>query len=248
MKPQPLLAARRRQAGFTLVEMMVAITIGLVVVFGMTATFVSLKNTFKSQDKMGQLQDNERIALTFLTTAVNNAGYYPDPKSASPLKGGTPPTSSPASPGGAMSDATYIFGTAASGNFSQSLQTNFATLNTDNLISCIGTTYAGSGTASVRNIFYVDTSTNSLMCRVLVNNDVTDPMANSGTPQVVVPGVTGMSVLFGNAPSGSQVTNYLTSDQVTNWNAVKSVRITLNLQNPFGGADIVRTHTINLMN
>ncbi len=242
---------RARQTGFTLVEMMVAITVGLFVVFGMTATFVSLKNTLKSQDKLGQLQDNERLALTFLTTSITNAGYYPDPKSASPLTGGTPPASTPASPGGAMTDGTYIFGTAASGTLSQSVQTAFATLNTDNLISCIGTTYTGAGTVSVRNIFYVDTSTNSLMCRVLVGNAVTDTMTNGGTPQVVATGITGMTVYFGNAPSGSQVTNYLTSDQVTaanSWNSVKSVRVTLNFQNPFGGADIVRTHTINLMN
>ena len=248
MKKHTPFARRARQAGFTLVEMMVAVTVGLVVVFGMTATFVSLKNTFKSQDKLGRLQDNERVALTFLTTTVNNAGYYPDPKSPSPLVGGTPPTSSPASPGGAMGNGSFIFGTDVSGNFSQSLQTAFATISTDNLISCIGTTYAGAGTVTVRNIYYVDTSTNSLMCRVLVNNSTTDTMANGGTPQVLVTGVTGMTVLFGAADSTSQVTNYLTSAQVTDWNAVKAVRVTLTFQNPFGGADISRIHTINLMN
>ena len=82
LRPSP---SRSRQAGFTLVEMLVAITIGLVVVFGMTATFVNLKNTFKSQDSLGQLQDNERLALTFLTTAVNEAGYYPNPMAGSTI-------------------------------------------------------------------------------------------------------------------------------------------------------------------
>jgi type IV pilus assembly protein PilW len=248
MKKHITFTRRARQAGFTLVEMMVAVTVGLVVVFGMTATFVSLKNTFKSQDKLGQLQDNERVALTFLTTTVNNAGYYPNPKSASPLVGGTPPASTPTSPGGAMADTSFIFGTAASGNFSQSLQTAFATISTDNLISCIGTTYTGGGTVTVRNIFYVDTVNKNLMCRVLVNNTTTDTMANGGTPQVVVSGVTGMTVLFGAADSSSQVTNYLTSAQVSDWNGVKAVRVTLTFQNPFGGADISRIHTINLMN
>jgi len=248
MKKQHTLAARSRQAGFTLVEMMVAVTIGLVVVFGMTATFVSLKNTFNSQDKLGRLQDNERIALTFLTTAINNAGYYPDPKNASPLAGGTAPGSSPSSPGGTMPANAYIFGTAADSTNAESLQTSFATLSTDNLISCLGTTYTGGGTAVVRNIYYVDTANKNLMCRVLVNNNTTDAMANGGTPQVVVAGVSSMSVLYGIAASGSQVTNYVPVASVPNWMNVKAVRITLNFTNPFGGADIARVHTINLMN
>jgi type IV pilus assembly protein PilW len=249
MKKHSTFTSRRREAGFTLVEMMVAITVGLVVVFGMTATFVSLKNTFKSQDKLGQLQDSERIALTFLTTAINNAGYYPDPKSASPLTGGTPPTSTPASPGGAMPSGASIFGTAASGGNSESLQTSFATLSTDNLISCLGTTYGGAGTAVVRNIYYVDTANKNLMCRVLVNNLTSDTMANGGTPQIVVPGVSSMSVLYGVAASGSsQVTHYVDVGSVADWTVVKAVRITLNFTSPFGGTDISRTHTINLMN
>lgn len=248
MKKQHTLAARSRQAGFTLVEMMVAITIGLVVVFGMTATFVSLKNTFNSQDKLGRLQDNERLSLTFLTTAINNAGYYPDPKNASPLAGGTAPGSSPSSPGGTMPANAYIFGTAADSTNAESLQTSFATLSTDNLISCLGTTYTGAGTAIVRNIYYVDTANKNLMCRVLVNNNTLDAMANGGTPQVVVSGVSSMSVQYGIAPGGTQITNYVPVGSVATWTTVKAVRVTLNFTNPFGGADVTRVHTINLMN
>jgi type IV pilus assembly protein PilW len=249
MKTPHTFARRTRQAGFTLVEMMVAVTVGLVVVFGMTATFVSLKNTFKSQDRLGQMQDSERIALNFLTTAINNAGYYPDPKSSSPLTGGTPPSSTPGSPGGAMPTGAYIFGTAADSTYTESLQTSFATLSTDNLISCIGTTYAGAGTAVVRNIYYVDATNKNLMCRVVVNNLNTDTMANGGTPQVVVPGVSSMSVLYGLAATGSsQVTHYVPVGGVTDWSTVKAVRVTMNFTNTLGGADFVRTHTINLMN
>jgi hypothetical protein len=147
-----------------------------------------------------------------------------------------------------MPSGAYIFGTAASGTNSESLQTSFATLSTDNLISCLGTTYAGAGTAVVRNIYYVDTTNKNLMCRVLVNNSTTDAMANAGTPQIVVPGISGMSVLYGIASTGSQVDHYVPVAAVGTWTSVKSVRVTLNFTNPFGGADIVRTHTVNLMN
>ncbi len=248
---------RSRQAGFTLVEMMVAVTIGLIVLFGMTATFVNLKNTFRSQDKLGQLQDNERLALTFLTNAINEAGYYPDPKSASTIGAVgslAAPTTSPASPGGTMPAAVGVFGTAdgSTATTPESLQTAYASLSTDGLISCIGTSYAGSATvaATVRNIYYVDPTTNSLMCRVLVNGAGTDAMANGGTPQVLVTGISKMQVYYGLAPASNphQVNNYVAPGSVTDWTTVKSVRISLTFANPFGGADIKRMHTINVMN
>jgi type IV pilus assembly protein PilW len=242
---------RSRQAGFTLVEMMVAITIGLVVLFGMTATFVNLKNTFRSQDQLGQLQDNERLALTYLTNSINEAGYYPDPKSASTITSSTAPATSPVSPGGTMPAAVGVFGTADGGTATtpESLQTAYASVSTDGLISCIGSSYAGTGTVTVRNIYYVDPSTNSLMCRTLVNGLASDTMTNGGTPQVLVTGITKMAVMYGLAPAGtSQVNVYVAPANVPSWATVKSVRITLTFANPFGGTSIVRTHTINVMN
>ena len=244
---------RARQTGFTLVEMMVAVTIGLVVLFGMTATFVNLKNTFRSQDKLAVLQDNERLALTYLTNSLNEAGYFPDPKNSSTITASTAPATSPVSPGGTMPAGAGVFGTADGGSATspESLQTAYASLSTDGLISCIGTNYAGSATvpATVRNIYYVDPTTNSLMCRVLVNGATTDTMANGGTPQVLVTGVSRMQVYYGIGTVGSsQVTTYVSPGSVTTWSNVKAVRVTLNFTNPFGGADIVRTHTINMMN
>ena len=241
--------SRSRQAGFTLVEMLVAITIGLVVVFGMTATFVNLKNTFKSQDSLGQLQDNERLALTFLTTAVNEAGYYPNPMAGSTITN----TSLTDTWSGNMPAAVGIFGTADGGSATntESLQTAYASTGGDGLISCIGTTYAGAGTVTVRNVFYVDPTTNSLMCKVYVNSLKTDAMANSGTATPLISGVKSMSVAYGLVSTGSQVNLYKTPDKLVaaDWPNVKAVRITLYFVNPFDASSpITRTHTINLMN
>jgi hypothetical protein len=58
-----------------------------------------------------------------------------------------------------------------------------------------------------------------------------------------------MQVYYGIAPAGtSQVNDYVGPGAVTAWGTVKAVRITLTFANPFGGTDIVRTHTINVMN
>ncbi len=245
--------SRSRQAGFTLVEMMVAITIGLIVLFGMTATFVNLKNTFKSQDSLGQLQDNERLALTFLTNAVNEAGYYPNPQAGSTIKGSNLSDNW----SGKMPDVAGMFGTVNGGGptNTESLQTAYASTPGDGLISCIGTTFTGAGTVTVRNVFYVDPAVNALMCKVYVNGATSDTMANSGTASVLISGVKSMSALYGlgagGTTNGSQVVLYKTPANMlgTDWINVNAVRITLKFVNPFDAANpITRTHTINVMN
>ena len=154
-----------------------------------------------------------------------------------------------------MAAGLEIFGAAASGTNSESLSTAYASLAGDGLMTCIGTTNTNAGTAvlSVRNTFYVDTTTNSLMCKVMINGATTDAMANLGKEQPLITGVQNMTVLYGIAPTGSaQVNAYMTAPNVTlagKWANVKAVRISLIFLNPFDSTKtITRTHTINLMN
>ncbi len=244
--------ARVRQAGFTLIELMVAMSIGLIIMLGMTVTFVNLKNTFQTQDKMAQLQDGERLALSMLTTSLNEAGYYPDPRNPSPIVASPAPA---ATPGGAMAVGTYVFGTASAGAVPESLSTTYASINGDGLMSCLGTTNPTAGTTvTVRNIFYVDSTKGSLMCKVMVDGATSNAMAHGGTAEELISGVNSMSIIYGIAPSGgTQITTYKSPGNVTaaEWaGSVKAVRVTLNFANPFSSAasDVVRTHTINLMN
>ena len=51
-------ARRHAERGLTLVEMMVAITIGLFISLGLSAVFVNMKRAFNSQDALAQLQDH----------------------------------------------------------------------------------------------------------------------------------------------------------------------------------------------
>ena len=239
-----------RQGGFTLIELMVAMGIGLIILLGMTTTFVNLKNTFRSQDKLGQLQDNERLALSMLTTSLNEAGFYPDPKNPTPIVASPAPA---AAPGGAMAAGTFIFGTAAAGAVTESISTQYAVASGTDITSCLGTTNAGASTVTVRNIFYVDATKGSLMCKVMVNGLTSDAMAHSGTAEELISGVKTMSVKYGIATSGAQINTYKLPANVTTaeWaGSVKAVRVTLTFANPFDSAasDVVRTHTINLMN
>ena len=66
---------RSRQAGFTLVELMVALTIGLFVVAVMGTIYLGSKSTFLSQDSMARLQENGRFAIDTIGADLRMAGF-----------------------------------------------------------------------------------------------------------------------------------------------------------------------------
>jgi len=66
---------RNSSRGFSLVEMMVAIVIGLILLAGVSSVMVSTKRTYNTQDSLGRLQENARIAMVILERALRNAGY-----------------------------------------------------------------------------------------------------------------------------------------------------------------------------
>src|SRR5262249_44388144 len=68
--------ARRGHAGFTMVELMVALTIGLLVTVGILTLLSSMKRNSTAQTGLAQLQDNERIAMNLIADLVQTAGYY----------------------------------------------------------------------------------------------------------------------------------------------------------------------------
>ncbi len=63
------------EAGFTLIELMVAMTLGLMVVGGSMATFHTQQVAFDRQQAMGEADDNVRFGLDFMAREVRAAGY-----------------------------------------------------------------------------------------------------------------------------------------------------------------------------
>lgn len=248
-----------RQAGFTIVEMMVALAISFVVILGFAVTFVSIKSTFVGQDKLGQLEDNERLAMSILTSSAQEAGYFPFP------------TSLDANQIVATTDATYgdmtagqvVTGTDGTAPASDSLSLAFAASANDGLITCQGHTLsatdiagapsAANNSVGVRHIFYVDTTNKTLNCIVMVNGG-TGSGYGGGTAQPLVTNVASMSVLYGvgsSTTSSGSVVGYWPASSVTaaNWPKVKSIRVTLNFVNPNDTTSTIPwVQTINLLN
>lgn len=64
----------KRARGFSLVELMVAITLALIVTAGVMSVFVGSKNAFQSTAGVAAVSDSGRFALNFLDNAVRDAG------------------------------------------------------------------------------------------------------------------------------------------------------------------------------
>ncbi len=76
----------RKQAGLSLIELMISITLGLVLMAGVVQMFVSSKTVFSTQQSMSRIQETGRLAIEFLSRDIRMAGFYgcfrPDPTEA----------------------------------------------------------------------------------------------------------------------------------------------------------------------
>lgn len=65
----------RAQSGFSLVELMIAVTLGLLLMAGVGHIFLGSKQTYRMQEGMSRVQENGRFALGFLSRDIRMAGY-----------------------------------------------------------------------------------------------------------------------------------------------------------------------------
>ena len=70
------LSLRRRQSGFSLIELMIASVIGLILLGGLSLIFVSSSETNRELQKTAQQIENGRYAIDTLTQNLRLAGFY----------------------------------------------------------------------------------------------------------------------------------------------------------------------------
>lgn len=66
---------KRSQHGFSLVELMVAITLGFIIIGAVGYLFLGSRQTYRSTDAMSRIQENGRYALQTMARDVRMAGY-----------------------------------------------------------------------------------------------------------------------------------------------------------------------------
>lgn len=64
-----------KQKGLSLIELMIAITLGLVLMTGVIQVFLSSKTVYSTQQALSRVQETGRLAIEFLSRDIRMAGY-----------------------------------------------------------------------------------------------------------------------------------------------------------------------------
>lgn len=223
-------ATPRNQAGFSLVELMVAIAVALFLIAGVVSVLATTRKTFKNQSSLAQLQDDQRLAMTLIANVVQSAGYYPDPltmTASSEFKSGAVPFAGQTLAFAA--DGQVMTGATNSATLGDTLVVRFETdgSSADNVIDCTGNVW--NTKAVITNTLTLDANSN-LLCGI-----------NNKAPVQLVSGVTKMQVWYGLKTDftvdDNQVDTYVPTADMTaaDWPNVISLRLTLTFKNPLAG-------------
>ncbi|MEQ5836529.1 PilW family protein [Marinobacter sp. NFXS9] len=68
-----------KQKGLSLIELMIAMTLGLILMAGVVRIFLSSKQTYTVVTAQSQAQENARVVTHFLGRGLRHAGYWSDP-------------------------------------------------------------------------------------------------------------------------------------------------------------------------
>lgn len=215
----------KHQKGFSLIELLVALTIGLVLLLGLGTVFLSMKQTFNLRQNMAATQNNQRIAVQFLTMAVRNAGATANPLAQ------VPPTQPLVGTGtNAGADTLTVRFWADPSGASQGCSANLIP-NRD-----------------YTNVFSVQGG--FLTC---TETDQTATPPTSTTVNLVggIAGsnnrLTGMNILYGIDLDGlGSVGQYVNASGVTSWAAVRTVTFTLLFDAPLANKENQTVQTLQL--
>lgn len=75
MKSEPYLPSRSQQRGFSLTEILVGMTAGLLLTAGVIQIFVNSKQGYRIQEALSRLQENGRFAMEFISQNARNTGF-----------------------------------------------------------------------------------------------------------------------------------------------------------------------------
>lgn len=66
------------QKGFTLVELMIALVVGVIVIGAIYATYIVQQRSYTVQETVAEAQQNIRVAMMVMAQDIRMAGYDPE--------------------------------------------------------------------------------------------------------------------------------------------------------------------------
>jgi type IV pilus assembly protein PilW len=239
--------SRAAQSGFTLIELMIAVFIGLFLMGGLLTLVSAMKRTSGIESSLGALHDSERMALTMVNDVVQQAGYFP-----APLTNSAAAQFLVVAPFTSAGQSIYGTDAGTGGAPLDELYVRYASAGGDGVMNCAGAVSPVGTPANWISRFRVDGSGN-FQCLLTTNGAAAAQWVTLAT------GVKYLGILYGvqtnPASKTFSVDRYLTATQVAgNWGNVISVQFTLYFNNPLSNqpgqtaATIPVTRMIAIMN
>ncbi len=206
----------RSQRGFTMVEIMVAMAIGLFLVAGIFQLFVANKQSNRIQNNLSHVQENGRFAIDELGRVLRMAGLKSDPLDTTTFAGTA--VVNGVDNGSQGADEVFV-----------SFQGTTGTALAGGAVDCLGTKFLDTST-TVTNHFYLDNDANGV-----TNLFCSETTAVAPSPQPLVEDVVDMQITYGiDADDNGTAEYYVDATTVTtgtagvpDWPKVVSVKINL---------------------
>ena len=221
------------QRGFTLVEIMVALTLGLLVLAGVIQVFLSTQQSARIQQAASRMQEDGRMAMALLSRYFRQAGYTTYPWD----KGGTvwaPAINARGFPASApFAAGQVVSGTENDVNGADRIRIRYQGAADGSVTTCLGRVVPANQMADITLSL---SAADAVQGQSLLCTDHNNP--GGALTQPLVAGLQGMELWYGlsQGPAGvdangrlTGATAYVTATQVPigEWNRVISLRVSL---------------------
>jgi type IV pilus assembly protein PilW len=221
--------ASQAERGFTLLELMIAMTIGIFLLGALMIIVQTNRTVFGNQNKMAQLHDAERMALMMMSDVIQSAGYFPDPTFNTQTS-----TLTAIAPFGS---GESINGVNVATIPNDQISIRYMTASGDGILNC-----SGQPNTTGANQLYVNTFQ-------VLNNQLVCTM--NGTQYNLISGVSNLQIWYGIkynvATAGNDVDTYMTASQIVGlWSSVISVMVKLTFINPLYDGTPSQPQTVSI--
>ncbi|VVQ36112.1 PilW family protein [Pseudomonas fluorescens] len=228
---------KRRNRGFGLIELLIALALGLIVVLGVVQIFIAAKNTYVSQNSAAAMQEDARFVLSKMIQEIRMVGMFGclgtinDSSSAGDFNAAQV---TPISWDNANLKLTLVTADIGSGGGTPTWTVVSDCRNSATAYTGLRSPASGQIAFPIRRLIYSFSNN-----QILIGT-------GSGTPtqQVLVNNVSAFTVMFGLASTATDVAASTYSANPADPARIRSVRLSLTLNDP---NNRVRNQTFNVV-
>lgn len=216
---------KRQNQGFGLIELLIALALGLIVVLGVVQTFIAAKNTYVSQNSAAAMQEDARFVLSKMIQEIRMVGMFgclgtiTDSSTAGDFNAAQ---ITPISWDNANLKLTLVTSDVGSGGGTPTWTVLSDCRNSATAYTGLRSPATGQIAFPIRRLIYNFSNNQILM----------GTGSGTPTPQVLVNNVSAFNVTFGLASSATDVAASTYSANPSDPARIRSVRLSLTLTDP----------------